>query len=149
MAVVNINVLEDAGFDRQAGPVTLGVPFPRGTLEDADRAILTYKGNTVQCQREVTSRWSDGSVRWLLVDFLADVNAKYIQCAFSTSYSGGVRMIRAIDYAYRICGYEELKVMSLEVYDAWFTGFAAGSGFSGRRMAEPLREAPYFLHLIK
>jgi hypothetical protein len=89
--------------------------------------------------------------RWLIHEsWSPDKRAfKYIQCAFSKSYSSGVRMIRAIDYAHKICGYEELKAMAEEVCDAWFTGFAASSGFSGRRMAEPLREAPYFLHLIK
>jgi len=89
--------------------------------------------------------------RWLIHEsWCVEKRAfKYIQCAFSKSYSSGVRMIRGIDYAYKISGYEELKVMSEEVCDAWFSGFASTSGFSGRRMAEPLREAPYFLHLIK
>jgi hypothetical protein len=89
--------------------------------------------------------------RWLIHEsWCVEKRAfKYIQCAFSKSYSSGVRMIRGIDYAYRLSGYEELKIMSEEVCDAWFSGFASTSGFSGRRMAEPLREVPYFLHLIK
>lgn len=89
--------------------------------------------------------------RWLIHEsWCVEKRAfKYIQCAFNKSFSSGVRMIRGIDYAYKICGYEELKVMSEEVCDAWFSGFASTSGFSGRRMAEPLREAPHFLHLIK
>ena len=74
---------------------------------------------------------------------------KYIQCPFSTSYSTGVRMIWGIAYAYKLSGYEDLKTMAREVYDAWMEGFAASERFQGRRMAEPLREAPFFLGLMR
>jgi len=53
-------------------PVTSGVPFPRGMVADAGAIVLRdATGNRVPLQRRVLDRWPDGSVRWLLLDFIA------------------------------------------------------------------------------
>jgi hypothetical protein len=53
-----------------AWPVTCGIPFPKGELGSERNVMLADgAGRTVPLQTEVTSRWSDGSVRWLLLDF--------------------------------------------------------------------------------
>ena len=52
-------------------PVTVGVPFAKGALGDPQSLCLAdAAGRTVPLQTEVLARWSDGSVKWLLVDFL-------------------------------------------------------------------------------
>ncbi|MCC6858766.1 MAG: hypothetical protein IT158_09400 [Bryobacterales bacterium] len=56
-----------ARFDRAAEPVTAGMPFPRGLLRRADDFRLFDGGQPLPVQAAVTSRWPDGSVRWLLV----------------------------------------------------------------------------------
>ena len=52
-------------------PVTRGIPFPRGLLTDPTAVALTdHAGREVALQTQVLARWPDGSVRWLLLDFL-------------------------------------------------------------------------------
>ena len=52
-------------------PVTFGVPFPRGALRETSGWHLTDTGGRrVAAQGQVLGRWSDGSVRWLLIDAL-------------------------------------------------------------------------------
>jgi len=71
---VALTVREPSGVLREAWPVTSGVPIPRGRLRQARRVALRHvDGQTVPVQAEVLSRWPDGSVRWLLLDFQIDL----------------------------------------------------------------------------
>ena len=68
---VELEVVEDAGVSRQGHPVTMGVPLARGEIySDQDVQIAGVPG-----QFTALSRWPDGSVKWLLCDFPADVPA--------------------------------------------------------------------------
>ena len=52
------------------GAVTCGVPWPRGALRSPDHLILrNHQGQFISLQTRVLDRWSDGSVRWLLLDW--------------------------------------------------------------------------------
>jgi hypothetical protein len=52
-------------------PVTLGVPFPRGLLADpAQLALVNPEGRELPLQTRPLARWPDGSVKWLLLDFV-------------------------------------------------------------------------------
>jgi hypothetical protein len=53
-------------------PVTLGVPFAKGTLVDGKTILWDAEEREVPVQTTPLSRWSDGSVRWLLLDFVVD-----------------------------------------------------------------------------
>lgn len=55
----------------QPFPVTGGVPFARGTLQDARQVRLLVGGREVPLQTEVLAWWPDHSVKWLLLDFQA------------------------------------------------------------------------------
>ncbi|QDU23918.1 RIFT barrel domain-containing protein [Urbifossiella limnaea] len=58
------------------GPVTAGVPWPRGVVTDAARLALTdAAGRPVPLQAKVTDRWADGSARWVLLDWIAESGA--------------------------------------------------------------------------
>ncbi|MFO0799642.1 MAG: hypothetical protein U0804_19395 [Gemmataceae bacterium] len=58
------------------GPVTAGVPWPRGVVTDAARLVLTdAAGRPVPLQAKVTDRWADGSARWVLLDWIAEADA--------------------------------------------------------------------------
>ena len=59
--------------DRKAEPVSLGVPFARGQLADAGDFGVMNDGAAVPIQADVTARWEDGSVKWLMAHFLADL----------------------------------------------------------------------------
>lgn len=52
-------------------PVTLGLPFPRGVLADPARLrLLDPEGRPAASRTLPLARWSDGSVKWLLLDLL-------------------------------------------------------------------------------
>ncbi len=58
-------------------PITAGLPFPEGALgDDAHLRLLDGGGRELPVQSEVTARWPDGSVKWTLLDFVADVPAQ-------------------------------------------------------------------------
>ena len=63
-----------AAPERWREPVTFGIPFPKGALEARRRlALIDADGQLVPTQTRTLDQWSDGSVRWLLVD--AQLNA--------------------------------------------------------------------------
>jgi hypothetical protein len=65
---------EPAGVARHAFPASASVPLPRGRLRPGDPLWLAAAdGRPALVQTEALERWPDGTVRWLLVDFLADV----------------------------------------------------------------------------
>ncbi|MFQ5811084.1 MAG: hypothetical protein ACE5JM_15810, partial [Armatimonadota bacterium] len=58
-------------------PLTVGLPFAPTLLgDDAHIRLLDARGNEVPLQSEVTARWLDGSVKWVLLDFAMDVAAE-------------------------------------------------------------------------
>lgn len=62
--------------ERRCEPVTIGVPFARGRAHPAEYwTLMNEEGRTVPVQTSVLDRWSDGSVRWLLIDFQAALAA--------------------------------------------------------------------------
>ena len=81
---VPINLAETGGVARVADPVSVGVPVPRDLLADTSKlCVLDPSGKKVPAQFEVLMNWfptakfpdSKKSVRWVLVDFQADVPA--------------------------------------------------------------------------
>ena len=58
------------------GPVTTGLPWPRGKLLDPHKLVLRDASDkVVRLQARATDRWPDGSVRWVLLDWIAEANA--------------------------------------------------------------------------
>lgn len=55
------------------GPVTTGIPWPRGRLTDVRKLVLRdTTGAAVRLQARATDHWPDGSVRWVLLDWIAE-----------------------------------------------------------------------------
>jgi len=88
---VPLTVTEPAGVVRVDEPVTSGVPLPKGAVTDVGRLRLVGPdGKPVPAQFRVLSRWwkglegpkgaafanGDGSIKWVLVDFQANVPVK-------------------------------------------------------------------------
>jgi hypothetical protein len=58
------------------GPVTTGIPWPRSKLPDPQKLILRdASGKAVRLQSRALDRWPDGSVRWVLLDWIAEAGA--------------------------------------------------------------------------
>jgi len=71
---IALKVAERAGIARERWPLTRGAPLPQGATTDARGLTLEDdQGLPVPAQFRVLSRWPDGSDRWVLVDFQADV----------------------------------------------------------------------------
>jgi hypothetical protein len=67
---------ELSAFDRRREPVTVGVAFPRGQVDpDGAWSLLDLHNRRCPVQATTLDRWSDGSIRWALFDFQADVSA--------------------------------------------------------------------------
>ncbi len=73
---IPIGIEEAAGFNRSQTPVYVGVPFAKGAVRhDSPLRLLNAAGQEIGYDRRVSGTWEDGSVRWMLLDFLADVPA--------------------------------------------------------------------------
>lgn len=59
-----------------AQPVRIGIPLPRGKLAATDSLVLTGPDEQpIDLQTQPLARWPDGSVKWLLLDFLLPAGA--------------------------------------------------------------------------
>jgi len=75
-AEIRLAVHEPTGVERTHWPVTSGIPLACGQLqEDQTATLFDDAGREVPLQTETLSRWPDGSIRWLLVDFAADLKS--------------------------------------------------------------------------
>ena len=71
-----LTVRNQSEVDRYAAPVRSGVPFSEGTLGSSrTMRLLDSSGSEVALQVRTLGRWPDGTVKWALVDFQADVPA--------------------------------------------------------------------------
>lgn len=74
---VVLEVHDHGGVGSVGWPVTGGVPFAHGELTDPTRLqLLDSNGVPMRLQSDPLARWEDGSIRWLLVNFFADVAAQ-------------------------------------------------------------------------
>jgi len=65
-----------SGIDRKSEPVTVGIPFPKGVLNEKNGIPQLALAGAQDYQFRTLARWPDGSVRWALVDFQADCPAE-------------------------------------------------------------------------
>lgn len=57
-------------------PVTIGVPFPQGGVRSADELSLVDGAQPIPFQARPLAQWRDGSIKWLLLGFQADIPAR-------------------------------------------------------------------------
>jgi len=77
MNEIPIHVVNPSPHVRLKEPITIGVPFARGTLAlfGAGQSLSSAQGQPVPLQTSVLAFWPDKSIKWLLCDFLADLAA--------------------------------------------------------------------------
>lgn len=67
--ILDIYLEETAGVIRNQEPITTGIPFPKGLISDPSLLyILDEEDSFVPSAAISLSKWSDGSVKWALVD---------------------------------------------------------------------------------
>jgi hypothetical protein len=68
---------ERAGIKRIHEPVTIGFPLPQGMVSDSGCLTLwDASGCQLPLQAHPLANWFDGSVKWVLLDFQANIEAK-------------------------------------------------------------------------
>lgn len=73
---VRIHLADLSAFPitRTNEPVTVGIPLPKGLSSSAAGwTVLSVDGRPSPLQTRVLDRWSDGSIRWALLDFKGTV----------------------------------------------------------------------------
>ncbi len=67
---------EGHGFARKKQPVRIGVPLSRGQLFDSTEiGVINHMRTWIPSQARALSWWPDRSIKWLLIDFLTDLQA--------------------------------------------------------------------------
>jgi hypothetical protein len=74
---IPVSISEPAGIARSDEGVHSGIPLFKGTLKSTDELILINNGTgkPAPVQFETLSRWDDGSVRWVLLNFKESIGA--------------------------------------------------------------------------
>lgn len=73
---VSLLVEEWGGRNRGNEPVTFGIPFPKGMVADSQSLTLwDISGRQCPLQVKTLAQWFDGSAKWVLLDFQANVSA--------------------------------------------------------------------------
>ncbi len=62
-------------YRREREHCQVAIPFAEGVLREESRVQIYQDGHLVPSQKKVTSRYGDGSIRYLFVRFLADLPA--------------------------------------------------------------------------
>ncbi|MCZ2080399.1 MAG: hypothetical protein LC130_35985 [Bryobacterales bacterium] len=67
-------------------PVTAGVPFPKGVLgSDEHLRLVDSASREIPLETRVLQRWTDGSVKWVLLDFVAGDSAATLEYGSSVT----------------------------------------------------------------
>ena len=89
----NIIVRNPDAVVRHHWPVTSGVPISQGQFRMGDAASLTNEqGQIIPVQTEPLSYWPDHSVKWLLLDFQADLTELASQ-SFQLKYGKHAKVV--------------------------------------------------------
>lgn len=72
-AVPTLRVVEPSGALRRQWPMSAGVPLPAGMVRDAGELSLLDGSSAIGVQGRTLSRWPDGSVRWAMLEWAADL----------------------------------------------------------------------------
>lgn len=83
-----------------AQPVTAGLPFPNGVLPSATSIVLTdADGHSRPVQTKSLATWDNGSVRWLLLDFVAKAGPTvfHLRSAAATAIAAASRVVVQTD----------------------------------------------------
>lgn len=75
-------------YKREAEPCSVAVPVKKGELMSADNVAVIQDNKALPVQTKVTSRYDDGSIRYMFIRFMADLPANkpaVLDCDFNSS----------------------------------------------------------------
>lgn len=71
--MVEISFEKLSRFERKDEPCAVAIPLATGVLSDPAGIALVDQGKSLPVQTAVSSRWPDGSVKWLNLDFQTEL----------------------------------------------------------------------------
>jgi len=78
------------GVDRVAQPVRVGIPLPQGIVfELGGVPQLTLTGGPKEAQFSTLAKWPDGSCKWVLAEYLADLAAGQVDASVKVDLGQG------------------------------------------------------------
>lgn len=78
--MITLIVQEESGISRFNEPLTVGVPFPQGRVQQpSELQLVDSQKQTIPCQTQVLAQWSDQSLKWVLFDFQVTVAAHAVE----------------------------------------------------------------------
>ena len=92
--IIHFEIVSRYRKDRE--PATTAVPFGQGELKPEEIRFLTVSDGKKQCQAQLkaTALWGDGSVKWLLVHFLADLPENRETDFYLELSTGGIEAVQ-------------------------------------------------------
>jgi len=70
--MIALTIEESAGITRRREPIKIGMPFPKGILQQCNQLeIKNPSDKTLPFQATPLAHWSDGSIQWALLEFFA------------------------------------------------------------------------------
>lgn len=130
--------VQDAGGAVGPRPVSGGVPLAAGAApEGTVFTLTTAQGEAVALQSRVLARWQDGSARWVLLDFVADLPPYGRGEFFLSTGAGGAAAGESVPMA--VAGAEPARWRG-PVVSAWPAGRDAVT--AGPRQPDPGCVAP-------
>ncbi len=93
---LKFSITNDTSVARPLWPVTGGVPLDRGVVKSLENVqLVDAGGNPVDFQGRTMSRWDDGSIKWVLLDFQGSL-APQESKTYSLNYGVGVTYVKPV-----------------------------------------------------
>ncbi|NLZ81500.1 MAG: hypothetical protein GX913_06855, partial [Clostridiales bacterium] len=126
--MINLEFEKTYKDDRRLEPCKVAIPIKKGLLMDTEGIVIEKEGKVFPSQSIVTSRWQDGSIRWVFIRFLADLpgneKVKYI-CRFDkTNQVSGVNLASYNGDGKIVVNTGELSFMLVKGEDVLFEHFS-------------------------
>lgn len=142
--VQDISLTIESSIPCSIQPITVGIPFPKGQLQDPTRLRLrSDDGNDIPLQTETLALWPDQSAKWVLLDFVVQNNSALTLLESDSLAHHHVReTFHVLHGAKEDCSlpwqntkyHFALTIPSGVVLDGWITPYGHNTGFTRYRL---------------
>lgn len=82
---IPVEISNDFDYEKATEPFRVGIPIEMGRVHVDDTIkLLDESGKRIDSYHNITAQWPDGSIKWLKVDFVVDLQARQKKNCFLT-----------------------------------------------------------------